>query len=185
MLIGEVLHRQAALYNVILPADKLQVGRNLSLSVTELFLHLSKPFPRELAHDNVDGQYLKWSGDLLGGYALLGHDIADARVRVRMPTPRSQSWTTPPNFNGVLTPGSATIVYTSKSAIKATTDSHKAAQVASVHFFQPDPVIAYRHLRRKIGVSHWTSAVTFEEDIELINNGPACVRYYIAVFVCG
>jgi oligosaccharyltransferase complex subunit alpha (ribophorin I) len=86
----------------------------------------------------------------------------------RLPTPQLKTFSTPDAFTSSHSSGSATVVYSSKEGLKA-----GSSHIALVHYYQPEPVIAFRDLQRTIQVSHWSSSVAFEDSIELINNGPA------------
>ena len=65
-----------------MPQDLLQAGRNVSLTVAETFTHLTVPKPKLLEQDSKEGQFMFWSGDLLGGYARQ-RTVGRAVVRVR------------------------------------------------------------------------------------------------------
>ena len=47
--------------------------------------------------------------------------------------------------------------------------------MVAVHYFSPEPVVAFRNLKRSVEVSHWSSSLSIEDEVELINNGPASV----------
>lgn len=157
------------MYTLAVPEDA--ANQNASLIIREVYSHLATPVPKQLEQTSLDGQYLLWQADILGGYGLL-HDLKDAQVRVRLPTPQVKSIKAPSDgsFTHLHSAGSATVVFSSQEGqvVKASTEP----RIGKVHFFQPEPVIAFRHLKRLVQVSHWAKSVAFEDEIEMINNGP-------------
>lgn len=93
----------------------------------------------------------------------------------RMPSPKLQRYSTPPGFSATHTKGSQTIVFSSKEAF-----TKPVLPMVAVHYFSPEPVVAFRNLKRSVEVSHWSSSLSIEDEVELINNGPASV----ATLVC-
>jgi len=84
-----------------------------------------------------------------------------------MPTPQVKRFHTPPGFTSSHTKGSQTIVFTSKEAFLT-----PALEVAAVHYAHPEPIIAFKSLKRLVQISHWRNSLAIEDEIELINNGP-------------
>lgn len=83
----------------------------------------------------------------------------------RLPTPRVKKIEAPEGFEDSHSAGSATVLFKSKHPFQG-------PQVASIHYFQPEPIVGFKSLLRKVKVSHWTNTVDVHEEVELVNNGP-------------
>lgn len=83
----------------------------------------------------------------------------------RIPTPRVKDFKAPDSFDASHSNGAATIVFSAKHALSG-------PQLAKVHYFQPEPIVSYKHYLRRVQASHWRNVVAVHEEVELINSGP-------------
>jgi hypothetical protein len=76
---SSLARRDAFIYDLDLSQE---TASELSLTVTEIYAHISKPLPAQLEQSSQDGQYFLWNADLLGGWSVL-NEVAEAKVRVK------------------------------------------------------------------------------------------------------
>jgi len=155
-----------------LPPSSLAAGANVTLTINEVYTHLSVPKPRTL-EQTAENQYMFWSGDLMGGLTS-SRTFNEVLIRVKIPMPKVKSFSTPAEFTSLHVPGSNTIAYTSKAPISGPI-------LASVHYEQPEPVVSFRKLERLIEVSHWGANLAVEDRIALVNDGPALKGHFARI----
>jgi hypothetical protein len=78
---ADSLHSGQNGYQIILPQELLVSSANVSVTINEVYTHVSQPKPKELVQFG-EKQLMVWMGDLLGGFGY-GRDIPDVRVRIK------------------------------------------------------------------------------------------------------
>lgn len=90
----------------------------------------------------------------------------------RAPSPNIVSHSKPAGFDATHTTGSSTVVFAGSFTSNADT------LPGTVHYELPLPVVAIRKLRRHIEVSHWANNVAFQDEMQLVNDGPALKGFF-------
>ncbi|KAI9608361.1 hypothetical protein KEM48_003296 [Puccinia striiformis f. sp. tritici PST-130] len=142
------------------------------ITINSHFLGQTTPRPKSLAQDEGAKQGLYWEGDLLAGFGALQGTLTDdapVKVKVKTPTPRVFQKQTPSGFDVQQASGSNLMVFTSKLSGSKLSDE---PQIATIHYFQPFPLMVIGNLTRLVEVSHWGNNVAIEDQIHLENRGP-------------
>ena len=97
--------------------------------------------------------------------------------RVRSPSPKILSTGTVPKTytrDSDLTKASSTITLGPFHNLPATLGNGKIADQSPfhVHYESTTPVMGYKSLKRSAEVSHWGNNMNFQDEIDLVNNGP-------------
>ncbi|KAI0268194.1 oligosaccharyl transferase alpha subunit [Gloeopeniophorella convolvens] len=161
-------------YTVDLPKP-LGVNGTVNLVVETVLTHTTYPWPEKAAQS--EPQSLKYEGDL---FVLSPYKTVTQRVKVRAPTPRIISYTTPEDLDeftaeNVATKSGATITYGPFSNIPPSAsaefiEKHQKHIVVQYHF--EHPVVEITSLKRIAEISHWGANLNIQNDIALHNAGP-------------
>ncbi|GAA5963949.1 hypothetical protein JCM21900_004081 [Sporobolomyces salmonicolor] len=153
-----------------LPLTPPSSGAKTTVTISTVLSHQTSPSPETLPQ-NADSIYMTWAGDLLAPLAGLSPEqkakVEEVKVKVKAPTPRVAVIKQPEGFSVNHSQGSATVTFTSKGAV-----ADLPAQVASVHYQQPDAIASIRRLDRIVELSHWGANLAIQDNIDLANAGP-------------
>jgi len=161
-------------YTVNLP-QSLSVNSTVNLVVETVHTHTTYAWPPQVGQEG--DQALRYEGDLL---VLSPYKTATQRIKVRAPSPRITSYTTPEGLDvfttdNIATKSGATITYGPFNNIPPSASAafiKERQKPILIHYFFAAPVVEITSLKRSAEISHWGANLNIQNDIALRNAGP-------------
>ncbi|KAI0068710.1 oligosaccharyl transferase alpha subunit [Artomyces pyxidatus] len=161
-------------YTVGLPKP-LAVNATVNLVLDTVQTHVTYPWPEQASQK--EEQSLKYESDL---FVLSPYKTATQRIKIRAPSPRIISHTTPEipdNFatDSIATKSGATVTYGPFTNIPASANADFIGQHQKhvvVHYLYEYPVVEVTTLERTAEISHWGANLNIENSLNLHNAGP-------------
>ncbi|KAF5388240.1 hypothetical protein D9615_000405 [Tricholomella constricta] len=172
--------RNFQLLDVALP-DVLSLNSTLNLVLETLQTHATFPWPKQASQK--EDQALKYQTDL---FVLSPYHTGVQRTKVKAPTPRVISYTTPENLQDFTldAPASkqgATVTYGPYSDIPTSSNNKfikEHQQPITVHYFHEQPVLEISKLTRTAEISHWGANLNIQDNLVLHNAGPTLKGHF-------
>jgi oligosaccharyltransferase complex subunit alpha (ribophorin I) len=168
------------LFGVELPRP-LDADGTVNLVLETVETHATYPWPQSAAQD--EEQKLKYNTSL---FIISPYYTAVQRTKIKSPSPRIISYTTPENVDAFtmenpVTQSGSTITYgpynnVAPSANSDFIDQHQ--KMVTVHFNYDYPVLEVTKYKRIAEISHWGANLNIEDEIHLHNAGPTLKGHF-------
>ncbi|KAJ7283658.1 Ribophorin I [Mycena rebaudengoi] len=166
--------------DITLP-QALGLNASLNIVVEAVQTHATYPWPERTSQQ--DEQALKYSSGL---FVLSPYNTAVQRTKIRSPSPKIISYTTPEKLDAFtldapVTKTGATVTYGPYNNIASSANKEfvaKNQQPIVIHYNYDYPVVEVAKLKRAAEISHWGANLNIQDEIHLRNAGPALKGHF-------